>query len=142
MYARTFSLAYPFGQGLDCPATGPGLGQGRMNTTEVCAFLSTNSSVTREFDVYAQVPFAYRNFDWISYESEASVAVKARFVAKGHFGGIMTFALNYDDWPGKCRMDRKRFPLQKAISRTLELASMSSYQKWGHVIDVAAPVGP
>ena len=69
-----------------------------MTDTAVCNFLSTGA--TREFDVYSQVPFAYKNFDWIAYESEISAALKAQWVVKANMGGVMTFALNYDDVKG------------------------------------------
>jgi GH18 family chitinase len=66
--------------------------------TAVCEFLS--GGATREFDVYSQVPFAYKNFDWVAYESDVSAALKAQWVVKAAMGGIMTFALNYDDIKG------------------------------------------
>ncbi|CAG2117172.1 unnamed protein product, partial [Medioppia subpectinata] len=97
-YARTYNLVVPVSQGLDVPVTGPGIGGGRLNYTSVCNFLS--SGATKEFDVYSQVPFAYKNFDWIAYESDVSAALKAQWVVKAGMGGVMTFALNYDDTKG------------------------------------------
>ena len=66
--------------------------------TAVCHFLSNGA--TREFDVYSQVPFAYKNFDWVAYESDVSAALKAQWVVKAGMGGIMTYALNFDDTQG------------------------------------------
>ena len=99
-YARTYNLVVPIGQNMiNGPASGPGLGRGKINYTEVCAILQTPNTV-KQFDFYSQVPFAYRNFDWIAYENEMSVAIKAQWVIKTGMGGIVTFALNFDDTKG------------------------------------------
>lgn len=99
-YARTYNLVVPIGQNMiNVPASGPGLGRGKINYTEVCAILQTPNTV-KQFDFYSQVPFAYRNFDWIAYENEMSVAIKAQWVIKTGMGGIVTFALNFDDTKG------------------------------------------
>jgi chitinase len=99
-YARTYSLAIPIVQGLDSPVTGPGLGGGKLNYTSVCKFIS--SGATKEFDIYGQVPFAYKDYDWVAYENENSLALKSQWIVRANMGGIMTFALNYDDWKGLC----------------------------------------
>jgi len=125
-YARTYNLAVPINQGLDSPVTGPGMGNGKLNYTAVCHFLSI-AGVARTFDNHSYVPFAYKDFDWISYENELSVGIKAQWVVSANLGGIMTFALNYDDIKGDCRKDGKKFSLQKTISNLLEFSSI--YQK-------------
>ncbi|KAI1288082.1 Acidic mammalian chitinase [Halotydeus destructor] len=125
-FARTYNLAFAHGHGLDVPTQGPGLGQGRLNYTQVCKFLDANA--TKEFDFYSQVPFAYKDYDWIAYENERSLMIKSRFVSKFNLGGVALYALNYDDWAGSCT--GKPFPLQRSISRTLELASIKSYRKY------------
>ncbi|RWS14084.1 chitinase-like protein 3 [Dinothrombium tinctorium] len=95
-FARTYNLAFPFTQGLDAPVTGNGLGGGRLNYTQVCKFLADGAR--SEYDSSSQVPYAFKNYDWIAYENEKSVSVKARWVAKSRLGGVMTFSLNDDDW--------------------------------------------
>lgn len=75
---------------------------------------------------FVAVPFAYKDYDWISYENEVSVATKAKWVAKAGFGGLALYAVNYDDFTGNCG---KPFALQKAISRTLELANIRTYRE-------------
>lgn len=126
-FARTFNLAFPFGQGFNSPSIGPGLGQGQINYTQVCSFIKDGG--ISEFDEKGQVPFAHRNYDWISYENERSLSIKSRYSAAHRLGGVMTYALNYDDWTGSCREDEaKNFPLQKAVSSTLKLASVSTFK--------------
>lgn len=99
-YARTYNLVVPVGQNvINAPANGPGIGRGKMNYTEVCQFLKMPGSM-KQFDIYSQVPYAYRNYDWIAYENEMSVAIKAQWVIKTGMGGIVTFALNFDDFKG------------------------------------------
>uniref|UniRef100_T1JYG3 GH18 domain-containing protein n=1 Tax=Tetranychus urticae TaxID=32264 RepID=T1JYG3_TETUR len=124
-FARTFNLAYPFGQGFNSPSVGPGLGKGQLNYTKVCEFLSDGG--ISEFDEKGMVPFAHRNYDWISYENERSLSIKSRYAASRKMGGVMTYALNYDDWTGTCR-DSKSFPLLRAVSSTLKLAQMSTFK--------------
>jgi len=130
-YFKTFyryNLANPHSQGLGAPVQGPGLGNGQLNYTRVCSFIK--SGATKEYDVYGQVPFAYKDYDWIAYENELSLAVKARWAAKAGIGGVTLYALNFDDWAGNCRPDKKTFPLTRSVSRTLELASIRSYRQY------------
>ncbi|KAH9413062.1 hypothetical protein DERP_006747 [Dermatophagoides pteronyssinus] len=126
-YARTYNLVVPIGQNMiNVPASGPGIGKGKMNYTHVCEFLRLPGTI-KHFDFHSQVPYAYNGFDWIAYENELSVATKAQWVVKTGMGGIVTFALNFDDTKGICRDDGKRFPLQKTISNVLELAQEFRY---------------
>ncbi|KAH7643574.1 chitinase-like protein 3 [Dermatophagoides farinae] len=132
-YARTYNLVVPIVQNMiNLPASGPGIGKGKLNYTRVCEFLRLPGTV-KQFDFHSQVPYAYNGFDWVSYENELSVATKAQWVVKTGMGGIVTFALNFDDTKGICRDDGKRFPLQKTISNVLELAAIKSYKKSLHV---------
>lgn len=135
-YARTFNLVVPIGQYMfNVPAVGPGLGRGKLNYTAVCDFLKAPDT-HKEFEIYTQVPYAYRGFDWVAYENEISVAIKAEWVIKTGMGGVVTFALNFDDARGTCREDGKRFPLQKTISNLLELASIKSYKESAYVMKI------
>lgn len=100
-YARTYNLVVPIGQNMiNVPARGPGIGKGKLNYTQVCEFLKLPET-SKQYDYYSQVPYAYRGFDWISYENERSVAIKAQWVVKTGMGGIVTFALNFDDTKGR-----------------------------------------
>nr|XP_046913173.1 chitinase-3-like protein 2 isoform X1 [Dermatophagoides farinae] len=160
-YARTYNLVVPIVQNMiNLPASGPGIGKGKLNYTRVCEFLRLPGTV-KQFDFHSQVPYAYNGFDWVSYENELSVATKAQWVVKTGMGGIVTFALNFDDTKGLrcndfksflfskiiffssnqhitgiCRDDGKRFPLQKTISNVLELAAIKSYKKSLHVVKI------
>ena len=99
-YARTYNLVVPVGQNvINAPASGPGLGRGKINYAAVCEFLKLPGAM-KQFDIYSQVPYAYRNYDWIAYENEMSVAIKAQWAIKTGMGGIATFALNFDDAKG------------------------------------------
>lgn len=99
-YARTYNLVVPVGQSvINAPANGPGIGRGKINYSQVCHFLQMPGSM-KQFDIYSQVPYAYRNYDWIAYENEMSVAIKAQWAIKTGMGGIVTFALNFDDFQG------------------------------------------
>jgi len=97
-YARSYNLVVPIAQGMDVPVNGPGLGRGKLNYTSVCHFLS--SGATKEFEIHSQVPFAYKDYDWVAYENELSVSLKAQWVVRAGMGGINSFSLNYDDITG------------------------------------------
>lgn len=114
-YARTYNLVVPIVQNMiNLPASGPGIGKGKLNYTRVCEFLRLPGTV-KQFDFHSQVPYAYNGFDWVSYENELSVATKAQWVVKTGMGGIVTFALNFDDTKGLRCNDFKSFLFSKII---------------------------
>lgn len=124
--ARSYHLAFPFAQGIGAPSHGPGLREGLMNYSSVCEFMKNENY--EEYNSNGQAPFVYSNYDWIAYEDEKSLSIKAKYVAKFKLAGMATFALNYDDWSGNCRNDFKKFPLQQTISKTLKMATLSLNQ--------------
>lgn len=98
------------------PSTGRGEhGGGYINLAETCMFLDDGGR--RVFDDDSKVPYAYKNYTWISYDDEESVALKADWITSNNFGGIMTFSLNADDWQGVC--GNGTFPLHRTIVRTV-----------------------
>ncbi|XP_076327451.1 acidic mammalian chitinase-like [Tachypleus tridentatus] len=116
MYARTYILADPHTHDIDSFAKGPGRGQGKINYNEVCRFLKEGAQTV--FDEFSFVPYAFKGYEWIAYESEKSVTLKAKWAKKQGFGGVMTYNLNRDDWNATCD-GQTRFPLHNAIRDAL-----------------------
>ncbi|KAF8770976.1 Acidic mammalian chitinase like protein [Argiope bruennichi] len=77
----------------------------------VCKFLSSGG--TRVFDNESQVPYAYKDYDWVSYEDPVSISGKAKWIKSEGYGGAMTYNLNSDDW--SCVCDKTPFLLHRII---------------------------
>lgn len=73
-------LVNPDNHGWSAPASGFGsIGdEGFVKYPDVCNFLNLRGS-SYEFDRDSEVPYAYRNNDWISYDDVRSVAYKVLF---------------------------------------------------------------
>ncbi|XP_075535032.1 chitotriosidase-1-like [Dermacentor variabilis] len=78
----------------------------------VCALLSDGAQ--REYDAESMVPYLHKEKLWVSYDDQASVALKTTWILRNEYGGTMTFSLSSDDWAGKCGSGS--FPLQNAIA--------------------------
>jgi chitinase len=70
-------------------------------------------------DQQADVPFAYKGRQWVSYEDEQSIALKSQWIRKNDFGGAMIFSLNQDDWKGICPTTSEPFPLVGIVYRII-----------------------
>lgn len=62
---------------------------------ELYEFLN-DPDTTRIFDRDSKVPYSYRGKEWVTYDDEESVAIKAQWIMDQGLGGSMSFALNYD----------------------------------------------
>ncbi|XP_067121732.1 chitinase-3-like protein 2 isoform X2 [Centruroides vittatus] len=113
-YTHSYKLAVPYMHGFDAPAVGTGLGE--LTYPEVCNFLKEGG--IRVFDKESQVPYTYKNLNWIGYDDYQSVSAKAHWIMKMDFGGAMTYDLNYDDWKGSCD-GKTKFPLHRIIRSIL-----------------------
>lgn len=75
---------------------------GFASYSEVCWFQKTNFNVRIEYDIETCSPFLSTGLEWISYEDERSLECKANYARDNHFGGIMVFSLNTDDYQLAC----------------------------------------
>lgn len=111
-YGHTFKLLDPNWNGFAALATGPGIFGGWITYPLACTFLKNGG--VEVFDDQSQVPYAYHDYDWISYDNVDSFKAKMKWVKANNFAGVMTFDLNCDDWAGMC--DKKTtFPLHRAL---------------------------
>lgn len=73
----------------------------------------------RVFDGSACVPYLYKGRQWISFEDEQSITIKAQWIRKGGYGGAMIFSLNQDDFMGIFSSSGKAFPLVDIVYSTV-----------------------
>lgn len=129
-YGHSFRLVNPFNTRLGAPAEDFGsVGVlGFASYSEVCWFQKSNLNVKVEYDTSTCSPFLSSGLEWISYEDERSLECKAHYARDNHFGGIMVFSLNTDDYkftcddnygPSKRVGERKDFPLLRKIHSIL-----------------------
>lgn len=117
-YGQTYQLYNPAFNGVYAPAIGTGVYgiSGQITYPHVCKFLAAGA--TRHFDLQSRVPYAYLQRNWISYDDEDSLEEKAKWIKHNHFGGVMIFDLNCDDFARVC--SNISFPLIKSILRGLQ----------------------
>jgi chitinase len=123
VYGRTFNLADPAKFDVGAEATGGGeagryTGEaGFLSYYEICDFLH-QSNTTLVWDNEQQVPFAYRDDQWVGFDDERSLRTKVAWLKAEGFGGIMIWSVDLDDFRGYCGTGK--FPLTKAMVKELE----------------------
>lgn len=119
-YGRTFTLSS--GEtGVGAPASGGGT-PGRYTKTpgilaffEMCEFLS---GASKGWIKEQKVPYAFKNRDWVGYDDEESCKLKADFVKKNNFGGVMCWTPDMDDFSGYF-CNQGRYPLISKLKDSL-----------------------
>ena len=131
-FGRTYNVAFNSIRSLNSPLIGYGINNGTIAYGEVCRFLLRNET-TYIYNENHQVPFAYNGYDLVAFENEKSLSVKSQYLSKLRVGGVMLFALNYDDADGECDRtndDDSRFPLHKVVFRTMQIASLVNSRRF------------
>ena len=59
----------------------------------------------------------YRGLIWISYDDQTSIMFKTELAFKHKLAGIMIFAIELDDFQGRCKADK--YPLLRTINHVL-----------------------
>uniref|UniRef100_A0A1I8AVH9 Glyco_hydro_18 domain-containing protein n=1 Tax=Steinernema glaseri TaxID=37863 RepID=A0A1I8AVH9_9BILA len=75
-------------------------------------------------DEESKTPYIVRGNQWFSYDDEESFGVKLDWVIENGFGGAFTWALDMDDFNGKCA--GKHYPLHSVITKKLTGNEVSS----------------
>lgn len=103
-YGRSFSLSNSAANQPGDSAKGAG-SRGRLTGEggflayyEICENL--NQGWTSVFDNNAQTPYAYKSDQWVGYDNELSLRIKAQYAMSKNLGGIMFWALDLDDFSG------------------------------------------
>ncbi|XP_053382557.1 probable chitinase 10 [Mercenaria mercenaria] len=128
LYGRTFKLPYSHTSDvIGCPAAGAGAAgthtreAGFMAYYEICEKLSQGA--TRRYEPEQKVPYMVQNDLWVGYDDPDSLRLKVDYVKQEHFGGIMVWALDLDDFSGMC--GQGKYPLMKAIVNELQSSTGS-----------------
>ncbi|XP_012260741.1 probable chitinase 10 [Athalia rosae] len=89
---------------------------GFLSYYEVCTFLNEDNT-TLVWDSEQQVPFAYRDDQWVGFDDERSLMNKMSWLKEEGFGGIMVWSVDMDDFKGTCGTGK--YPLIKAMKKEL-----------------------
>ncbi|CAG0881604.1 unnamed protein product [Darwinula stevensoni] len=122
-YGRSFTLVNESKFDIGAPASGGGepgefTGEpGFLSYYEICEFLHRDN-VTLVWDNEQQVPFAYREDQWVGFDDERSLKTKMEWLRDLGFGGVMVWSVDMDDFKGDCGMGK--YPLLKALKSALE----------------------
>ncbi|XP_067006667.2 probable chitinase 10 [Anabrus simplex] len=122
-YGRSFTLVDPAKFDIGAPASGGGTAgkytgeAGFMSYYEVCDFLHKENT-TLVWDNEQQVPFAYKDDQWVGFDDERSLKTKMGWLKEMGFGGIMIWSVDMDDFHGSCGSGK--YPLLNAMRQELE----------------------
>ena len=122
VYGRTFTLVTPQLFDIGAPAKGggdPGRWTGEagfLSYYEICDFLHKDNA-TLVWDNEQQVPYAYRDKQWVGFDDERSLKIKINWLKDEGFGGIMVRSLDLDDFRGYCGTGK--YPLIKTMKAEL-----------------------
>nr|QDA39870.1 chitinase 2 [Phenacoccus solenopsis] len=122
-YGRSFTLVDSSKFDIGSPASGGGTpgkytGEaGFMAYYEICEFLRIENT-TLVWDNEQQVPFAYRDDQWVGFDDERSLKTKMAWLKEEGFGGIMVWSIDMDDFRGSCGSEK--YPLMQAMKEELK----------------------
>ncbi|XP_055374479.1 probable endochitinase [Condylostylus longicornis] len=121
LYGRTFTLENTHKTAPGSPISGGGnagqyTGQaGFLGYNEICEKLE-KGNWNQKWDEKQKVPYAFSGNQWVGYDNEKSLALKAQYVNEHNLGGIMVWSLETDDFNGVCG---SKYPLMNAINQVL-----------------------
>nr|CAD7423341.1 unnamed protein product [Timema monikensis] len=122
-YGRSYTLFNPLANEVGAPADGPGeqgdatREKGYLAYYEICEFLQSNEWKVEKPNPNAMGPYAYKGNQWVGYDDEDIVRLKARYVSENNLGGIMFWAIDNDDFRGKCH--GRPYPLIEAAKEAM-----------------------
>lgn len=122
-YGRSFELVNATQFDIGAPASGGGKEgkytkeAGFLSFYEICDFLHEDNT-TLVWDNEQQVPFAYREKEWVGFDDERSLKTKIAWLKEEGFGGIMIWSVDMDDFRGQCGSGK--FPLINAMKQELD----------------------
>ncbi|XP_067863652.1 acidic mammalian chitinase-like [Heptranchias perlo] len=119
-YGRSFTLSTS-DTSVGAPISGPGqAGQltrepGFWAYYEICSFLK---SATTKLIEDQQVPYAFKENQWVGFDNQQSFKTKGQWLKDNNFGGGMVWALDLDDFSGT-QCDEGIYPLIKTLKTLL-----------------------
>ncbi|XP_046398944.1 chitinase-3-like protein 1 [Ischnura elegans] len=120
LYGRSFTLTKEDKTGLYAPAGQPGIAgpytreAGFIGYNEICDQKKSNPSAWTEVrDEYIMAPYTWNGRQWIGYDDQESIKLKAQFAVGLGLKGAMVWSIETDDFHGGCH--GVKFPLLRAI---------------------------
>uniref|UniRef100_A0A8C2LAE1 Chitinase-like protein 4 n=1 Tax=Cricetulus griseus TaxID=10029 RepID=A0A8C2LAE1_CRIGR len=127
-YGQTFTLSDPSNNGIYAPTIGaapPGKYTNKAGLWayyEICYFL--NYGATEEGNAAQEVPYAFKDREWVGYDKPNSFQMKAQWLKDNNFGGAMVWPLDMDDFTGSF-CNQGKFPLTTTLKKELNVQSQS-----------------
>ncbi|XP_017051575.1 acidic mammalian chitinase [Drosophila ficusphila] len=119
-YGRTFTLTSAEDNQPGSSHIGKGIAgnysrePGVLGYNELCELMQ-QEEWTRKWEPKQQVPYAFRERQWVGYEDTRSLSLKAQYVMDHYLAGIMIWSLESDDFRGTC--GQQKYPLLHEIHR-------------------------
>ncbi|XP_075837804.1 acidic mammalian chitinase-like [Microtus pennsylvanicus] len=121
-YGHNFLLSNPSNNGIGAPTSGAGPAgpytreAGFWAYYEICSFL--RNGATEVWDASREVPYAYKDNEWVGYDNIRSFNVKTQWLKQNNFGGAMIWAIDLDDFTGLF-CGQGKFPLTSTLNKAL-----------------------
>ncbi|XP_064475205.1 chitinase-3-like protein 2 [Ornithodoros turicata] len=74
---------------------------GMLSYFEICQMLM-KGNLSHSWDILAGCPYAYADDQWVGYEDEESLALKANHVLNESLAGVVVWDVTSDDYLGHC----------------------------------------
>lgn len=120
VFGRTFHLTNSSDHDFLAPASGPGPGQKNSNGLVeyfwVCKFVM-HWNTTTKYDNKSVAPYAYNETVWVAYNEKKAITAKVKWIVSNGYGGVMTYALTFDDVNNTC--EGGRYPIHSLIRELL-----------------------
>ncbi|KAG5308785.1 CHIT1 protein, partial [Acromyrmex insinuator] len=123
-YGRSYTLFNQDATELGSPADGPGTEgdatreKGYLAYYEICeSIIDTDEWEVVQPNPKAMGPYAFKDNQWVGYDDEDIVKLKAHYVNEKKLGGIMFWSIDNDDFRGKCH--GRPYPLIEAAKEAL-----------------------
>ncbi|KAF7994541.1 hypothetical protein HCN44_004013 [Aphidius gifuensis] len=124
LYGQSFTIHDPnrSGHGLNAPASAGLAGEftqaaGFLAYYEICDRINNHGWTVVQDENNSIGPYAYKGNQWVSFDDVTMVKRKAQFIRDNHLGGGMIWALDLDDFRGKC--GHGRHPLLSTLQQVL-----------------------
>ncbi|XP_014602332.1 PREDICTED: probable chitinase 3 [Polistes canadensis] len=108
LYGQSFTINDPkAGVGLNAPASAGNAGEftraaGFLAYYEICNRIRNHGWTVVQDPEKRMGPYAYKGSQWVSFDDADSIRRKAQFVRNMNLGGGMVWALDLDDFRGRC----------------------------------------
>jgi len=123
LYGQSFTINDPKAStGLNSPASAGNAGEftraaGFLSYYEICDRVRNRGWTVVQDPESRMGPYAYKGSQWVSYDDPEMIKRKAQFVRDLDLGGGMVWALDLDDFRGRC--NDGSHPLMHVIQRVL-----------------------